>query len=893
MERKQKKWWQRSLAFMLSLVLVISSFLAGGMPVSYAADGEINREVYVSDGGSDLGDGSRGNPFKTLTKAYEKVASGGTIYVSGKITLLHPFPKFDGKNVTITTAPEDKETAVIQRGAVGGIGTGTLFDLYNGHFILKKIIIDGSFGEDKSEGRIINLNINTILTIEEGTVLRNNFSKYPGSAVILNNASAVAEMTGGEIINNKHDSTGAVHINSSGAKFTMTGGKITGNSGGGVQVKDGEFNLSGNADITGNTIGNSERNVYLEGTKLLTLSGEFTGKAGITALNRMTAREQFGKANVGDLKGIENLIADNNPLLFAGYGENNALIWQELNVTITSPTGTVKNGKPTFTGTATPGATLTVKVGKNITLTAQADKDGNWSVTPETNIPDGAYTVEVSASIDDKISTPVTKEITVDTITSDGPAITTSPGDTVAVIVNNKIENGAVVVDAGVTLDSSVLNGYEDNLNGATVAIENFKAEDKLEYTNVNGITGNFNPATGILTLSGKASIEDYQAILRSVTFTTTSTDQTDRNITFTLGSALAFSENGHFYEYINKDAPITWFNAKKEAEEKNYFGRKGYLVTITGKNENNFVKEKTLGLGWIGAKDIERNVDNNPDGGTFPKQIGDWRWVTGPEGLIDQGKGLKFYTGYSPGKIEPDMYSNWQSGEPNDYNGIGEYVAHIFGPKESNPGQWNDYRPNDPSVKGYVIEYGGMPEDENFALSASKKIVFVEAPTVEIIKPEGDKITTSKPIFEGSVTKGSEVTVEIKDKAGNVIDTPTVTVNPDGTWSFEPTKDLPDGDYTVEVTAEKNGKTATETKAVTVDTTALTVGITEPIGDKVATAKPEFKGTATPGSTVTVAIKDKVGNVIDTPTVTVNPDGTWSFEPTKDLPDGDYTVEV
>lgn len=163
--------------------------------------------------------------------------------------------------------------------------------------------------------------------------------------------------------------------------------------------------------------------------------------------------------------------------------------------------------------------------------------------------------------------------------TTGGPAITTSPGDTVAVIVNNKIENGAVVVDAGVTLDSSVLNGYEDNLNGATVAIENFKAEDKLEYTNVNGITGNFNPATGILTLSGKASIEDYQAILRSVTFTTTSTDQTDRNITFTLGSALAFSENGHFYEYINKDAPITWFNAKKEAEEKITLAEKDILL--------------------------------------------------------------------------------------------------------------------------------------------------------------------------------------------------------------------------------------------------------------------------------------------------------------------------
>ncbi|MGG2112569.1 S-layer homology domain-containing protein [Lysinibacillus pakistanensis] len=45
MQTKQKKWWQHSLAMMLSLVLVLSSFLAGGMPVSYAAEGETSSWV--------------------------------------------------------------------------------------------------------------------------------------------------------------------------------------------------------------------------------------------------------------------------------------------------------------------------------------------------------------------------------------------------------------------------------------------------------------------------------------------------------------------------------------------------------------------------------------------------------------------------------------------------------------------------------------------------------------------------------------------------------------------------------------------------------------------------------------------------------------------------------
>ncbi|MDH5163537.1 S-layer homology domain-containing protein [Heyndrickxia oleronia] len=767
MQKKQKKWWQRSLALMLSLVLVVSSFLTVGKPISYAAEEETSSGVYVASEGSDTtGDGTRENPYSTLYRAYDAIADGGTetIYVLDNITLSRKiantakFLEISGKKKITITSASGTDTVVIKRD-----GGGTLFDLIDGQLTLKNIIIDGN--KFLNDGRIINVYNSSRLIIEDGAILRNNDNNLTGSAVFIRDPDSVVIMTGGEIIGNKHsptsgDATGAVVMYN--GSFTMSGGLITGNSGGGVHVKGGEFYLSGDADITGNTIGNSERNVYLEGTKLLTLSGDFTGKAGITPLNRMTAGEQFGKANAGDLKGIENLIADNNPLLFADYGENNALIWQSLTVAVTSPTSTVTTGKPIFAGTATPGAKVTVKVGENITLTATADKEGNWSVTPYTEIPDGVYAVEVSASIDNKISTPVTKEITIDTTASVGPAITTSPGDTVAVIVNNKIENGPVVVDAGVTLDSSVLNGYEDNLNGASVAIVNFKKEDKLEFTSVNGITGNFNPATGILTLSGKASIEDYQTVLRSVTFTTTSTDRTDRNITFTLGSALAYSENGHFYEYINKNATITWFDAKKEAEEKNYFGREGYLVTITSENENNFVKDKTLGLGWIGAKDIERNPENNPDpSATYPKKTGDWRWVTGPEGL-EEGGGLQFYTGYaqSGSKVK---YANWAAGEPNDYNGSGEYVAHIFGPG-TDSGRWNDYSPNNAGVKGYVIEYGDMPGDQTFALSASKKIVFVDKTNLkqkideETTLTETDYTTDSWSNYQTQLTAAQKV---------------------------------------------------------------------------------------------------------------------------------------
>ena len=59
------------------------------------------------------------------------------------------------------------------------------------------------------------------------------------------------------------------------------------------------------------------------------------------------------------------------------------------------------------------------------------------------------------------------------------------------------------------------------NLTGATVSISvNFvPGQDVLGFTTQNGITGSFDQATGVLTLTGSATVAQYQAALRSVTY--------------------------------------------------------------------------------------------------------------------------------------------------------------------------------------------------------------------------------------------------------------------------------------------------------------------------------------------------------------------------------------
>src|SRR4029077_10026011 len=65
------------------------------------------------------------------------------------------------------------------------------------------------------------------------------------------------------------------------------------------------------------------------------------------------------------------------------------------------------------------------------------------------------------------------------------------------------------------------------NLASATVAITaNFvTGEDVLGFTTQNGISGSFNATTGVLTLTGSATVANYQTALRSVTYANASTN--------------------------------------------------------------------------------------------------------------------------------------------------------------------------------------------------------------------------------------------------------------------------------------------------------------------------------------------------------------------------------
>ena len=121
-------------------------------------------------------------------------------------------------------------------------------------------------------------------------------------------------------------------------------------------------------------------------------------------------------------------------------------------------------------------------------------------------------------------------------------------------------ENGsAVAVDAGLVLSDA----DSTQLSGATVRItgNHVPTQDVLAFADQNGITGSFASATGTLTLSGTATVAQYQAALRSVTYANTSEAPTAAVRTVEFNASDAFVTSGTATRNVGvvpvNDAPV------------------------------------------------------------------------------------------------------------------------------------------------------------------------------------------------------------------------------------------------------------------------------------------------------------------------------------------------
>lgn len=128
----------------------------------------------------------------------------------------------------------------------------------------------------------------------------------------------------------------------------------------------------------------------------------------------------------------------------------------------------------------------------------------------------------------------------------------------------------------------------------------------------------------------------------------------------------------GHHYKIVV--AQLSWSEAKLAAEKMG-----GHLATITTAGENEFCRQLVVSSGnwtldgygpWLGGYKVA--------GGATPAD--GWKWVTD----------------------ETWAYVSWVDGEPNDSDGVEDYLG-FFGDVAA--GGWNDYPDVDGNVLSYLVE--------------------------------------------------------------------------------------------------------------------------------------------------------------------------------------------
>ena len=312
-------------------------------------------------------------------------------------------------------------------------------------------------------------------------------------------------------------------------------------------------------DVLGFTTQNGISGSFNATTGVLTLTGSATVGHYETALRSVTYANAStnpstpartvsvvvndGTANSNTATRTITVAATNNPPVVTMTAA--ALAFTEGNsATVVDAGLTVTDADSTNLASATVSIAANLVSGEDVLgFTNQNGITGSFNATTGVLTLSGSATVANyqtalrSVTYANASTNPSTATRTVSVVVNDGTANSNTATRTITVAATNNPPvvtmtvpalaftegNSATVVDAGLT----VTDADSTNLAGATLSIAaNFvSGEDVLGFTTQNGITGSFNATTGVLTLTGSATVAQYQTALRSVTYANASTN--------------------------------------------------------------------------------------------------------------------------------------------------------------------------------------------------------------------------------------------------------------------------------------------------------------------------------------------------------------------------------
>jgi VCBS repeat-containing protein len=268
---------------------------------------------------------------------------------------------------------------------------------------------------------------------------------------------------------------------------------------------------------------------YNSGTGVLTLSGTATLADYQAALRSVTYSDPNGASpTTGDRKisfqaddgrpssnlsnvATRTIDVEPNPVPTAGAVSSSTDKHTAIDVSVLGSAGTGDSDGDTVSVTSIDTTGTKGSVSINADGSIHYDPNGQFESLNEGQTATDTFTYKVSDGF--HTSSAATVTVTING-SNDAPAI-------------SNVEMSGLTYDAGtsplaVSSTLTLSDPDDSSLSGATVSIGGMDAtpsEDLLAFTNQNGITGSFDQSAGVLTLSGSASVADYQAALRSITF--------------------------------------------------------------------------------------------------------------------------------------------------------------------------------------------------------------------------------------------------------------------------------------------------------------------------------------------------------------------------------------
>jgi hypothetical protein len=164
--------------------------------------------------------------------------------------------------------------------------------------------------------------------------------------------------------------------------------------------------------------------------------------------------------------------------------------------------------------------------------------------------------------------------------------------------------------------------------------------------------------------------------------------------------TTIVAAPTGHAYQYIA--APnLSWSAARAAATNRSWQGHHGYLATIDDEAEFQFILDRVLShtfpnVTYLGGRQVSP---------------GAWRWVTGPDGAADGGRGKLFWNGDLRGAAPAGRYANWastafQKGGKWDVSNVCCVTIFSYGVPQFSTSLGNG--DSEEHIAGYLVEFGG-----------------------------------------------------------------------------------------------------------------------------------------------------------------------------------------